>query len=62
MKMKAITAIKSKEEARQQAIDWQYWAGEQNLSYSEIADWAGYFRTLGKKYGLLKEFKENGIL
>lgn len=62
MKIKAITAIKSKDEARQQAIDWQTWAIEQSLSYGELAEWQGYFRTLGNKYGLLREFEENGIL
>lgn len=62
MKIRAITSIKTREEARQQAIDWQIWASEQSLSYGELADWGGYFRTLGKKYHLIREFKENGIL
>lgn len=62
MKIKAVTAIKSKDEARQEAIDWQDLASEQSLSYSELAEWQGYFMTLGKKYGLSREFKENGIL
>lgn len=62
MKIKAISAIKSKDEARQKAIDWQNWAGEQSLSYSELAEWYEYFSKLGAKYGLLREFRENGIL
>ena len=62
MNIKTITVIKTKGEARQRAIDWQIYASKENLSYSEIAEWQGYFETLGRKFGLIKEFKENGIL
>jgi len=31
------------------------------LSYGEIADIQGYFETYGKRYGLLREFRENAI-
>lgn len=48
--------------ARNYAIDWQNWVSEQNLSYGELADWSDYFYKLAKKYNLLREFKENGIL
>lgn len=54
--------VKSAEEARQQAIDWQQWQSEQSLSYSEVADYADYFRKLGKKYNLTAEFKEEAII
>lgn len=53
---------KNKEEARQQAIDWQQWISGQNLSYGEIIDDTEHFRKTGKRFGLLKEFKENGII
>lgn len=53
---------KTKEEARQYAIWYQNWMTEQNLSYSEIAYWQGVFLAVGKNFGLLKEFKENGII
>jgi len=33
-----------------------------NLFYSEIAILDEYFERNGKKYGLLKEFRENGIV
>lgn len=62
MKIKSGKAIKTKEEARQQAIDWQRYASRKNLSYGEIAEWSGYFETLGRKFGLIREFKENGII
>ena len=52
---------KRKETARQKAIDWQSEASEQNLSYGELAEAGDYFYRLGKRYGLLKEFRMNGI-
>jgi len=50
-----------KEKARQIAIEWQMQASEQNYSYGELADYGEYFRKIGKRYGLLKEFRENAI-
>jgi len=54
--------IKTKEEARQEAIEWQYRQSNLSLSIQDVCDKAEYFRILGKKFGLLREFKENGIL
>lgn len=51
-----------KNKARQQAIDWQSDFENHNFSYSELADYQAYFATLAKRYGLVKEFKENGII
>lgn len=62
MKIKVITAIKTKGEASQQAIEWQAYASKRNLSYGEIAEWQNAFEKLGRKFGLIKEFKENGII
>ena len=56
-----MTYAERKANARQIAIDWQYEASEQNLSYGELAESGNYFYRLGKRYGLLKEFRENGI-
>ena len=50
-----------KELAREKAIAWQLENSNKCLSYGELADYADYFRKLGKRYGLLKEFRENGI-
>lgn len=52
----------TKEEARQYAIDWQYWVSEENLSYEELADWQVHFTDIAKKFGLVREFIENGII
>ena len=62
MKVKAITAIKTADEARQEAIDWQNWISENNLSYGDSANWQGYFETLANEFDLVEEFKENGII
>ena len=47
-----------------QAIAYQHAAGssESILSYWELSIIQDYFTRYGKRYGLLKEFKENGII
>lgn len=50
-----------KEKARQKAIEWQADFENHNYSYNELFYIEEYFHRLGKKYGLLKEFHENGI-
>ena len=51
-----------KERARERAIEWQLDFENHNYSYGELAEFGEYFRRLGKRYGLIREFKENGIL
>ena len=51
-----------KEAARQTAIEWQFTSGDNPMSWREFADVCQRFYTLGKRYGLLKEFRENGII
>lgn len=62
MKLKDINTIKTKGEARQYAIDWQNWASESHMFYSEQYKWQTKFETLAKKFDLTEEFKENGII
>lgn len=50
------------ERARQEAIEWQADFGNHSYSWGEIFEWCDYFTELGKRYGLLEEFRENGIL
>ena len=50
---------KRKAEVRAEAVEYSY--SEEELSYGELADKQDYFRRLGKRYGLLREFKENAI-
>lgn len=64
------TTIRGKTYAERQdclrniAIDWQYefFRNCHDLSYSELAYWNVYFYENGKRYGLIREFEENGIL
>lgn len=51
-----------KEIARQRAIDWQMNFCNKNYSYSEIAEFYDKFSRLARRYGLIKEFKENCII
>lgn len=51
-----------KEKARQEAIDYLAGFSNYNYTYSEIAYIELHFEKLGKKYGLLKEFRENGVI
>ena len=50
-----------KEMVRQEAIDWKNDFAKHNYSYGELAEAAEHLEKLGRRYGLLKEFRENGI-
>lgn len=52
---------KNKTRIEEEARTWQLEFSEHNYSWGELAEWGDYFRKMGKRYGLLKEFKENGI-
>ena len=54
--------LKRKNQAEQEAIDWQCDFGNHTYYWSDIAYFADYFYKLGKRYGLLKVFKANGII
>ena len=51
-----------KGQAREKAIQWQREFNEYNYSWGELYEYGIYFEKLGKRYGLLKEFRENGII
>lgn len=55
------TYRQQKEAAREEAIDWQNWLSENSVSYEGLTIATGYFEKLGRRYGLLREFRENGI-
>lgn len=50
-----------KEAARQLAIEWQAEQAEQSPSWGELYEAAAFFEKLGRRFGLLREFRENGI-
>lgn len=52
-----------KEEIRQQAIDWQQkFIENYTCDWLEISLTAARFEKLAKRYGLVREFKENAII
>lgn len=53
---------KAKEKARNEAIEWQSDFANHNYSYSELAFYSAYFEKKARRYGLVKEFKENAII
>lgn len=59
--MKKIAVI-SREEAREQAIDFMNWQSAESMSYEEILEWQNYFYHIAKKYDLEDEFYENGVI
>ena len=61
MKTTKITYATKKAVTRQEAIDWQNGVANRNYSYEEMQEAAEHFEKLGRRYGLLKEFRENGI-
>ena len=50
-----------KERAREIAIDWQLNEAEKPMYMSEYAEIGEYFYRLGRRFGLLREFRENAI-
>lgn len=59
--LKGKTYAEKKQEVRDKAIEFQR-IDEGGLSYGEYAMIAEYFETYGKRYGLMREFKNEGIL
>lgn len=53
---------KAKARAREMAIEWQNDFCNHNYSYGELIHWEDYFRGLAKRYGLVREFEENGVI
>jgi len=48
--------------AVQEAKDWQSSFADNNYSYGELAYYQDYFERLAKRYGLIREFREEGII
>lgn len=52
---------KGKAHAREMAVEFSLTFGERAWSYAELAEIGEKFSRLGRKFGLLREFHENGI-
>ena len=53
---------KTKEQAIDQAIETQSIISNNNFSLNELSIISDHFLYFGKKFGLLDEFRENGII
>ena len=51
-----------KENARQLAIMWQNNLANNSYTWMELMEWEDFFSRLAKRYGLTREFMENGII
>lgn len=51
-----------KEKARNLAIKWQNDFSKKSYSWQGFINWQNRFLKIAKKYKLIKEFKENGII
>ena len=52
-----------KRRARSEAIGWQlHFESSEHYQKFSIFEWQEHFKSIGKKYGLIKEFKEKGII
>lgn len=61
--VKPLTAYKKMQAIiREIAQKWQDGFDRFNYSYFDILSWQEFFEEYGRKYGLLREFKENGII
>lgn len=52
----------AKNKIRDLSADWQSDFGNNNYSWLELFQWQEFFNTKAKRYGLVREFRENGII
>ena len=57
-----MTYTEKKEKARRLAIEWQQIVSNTHQDYAFFSKWAELFQKIAKKYGLAREFRENGII
>ena len=62
LKISGKTYAEKKESARQLAIDYQWLTDCGGLSWGELAAISSYFETIGARYGLITEYRENAII
>lgn len=56
-----LERAQDKESARLCAVEWLEVTSEQRLSYYDMMNAYEYFEKIGRRFGLLKEFRENGF-
>lgn len=53
---------RAKARVRNEAIRWQNDFENHDYTYADLVYWEDYFRRLAERYGLVREFEENGII
>ena len=56
------TYKEKKSEAISEAIKWQYAFCDRDISWEELSEETEHFAKLAKRYGLIREFKQEGII
>ena len=56
------TYKEKKSEAINEAIEWQYAFSDRVISYEELCEEISHFAKLAKRFGLIREFKQEGII
>ena len=54
--------MQKKEAARNEAINWMITTANDSMSWSDLLNYQDHFLTIGRRYGLIREFHENGII
>ena len=62
MKGKNNEYQRRKDQAREQAKEWQRRFSDTSHSWAEVSEDVARFERLGRRFGLLREFRENGIV
>ena len=60
--LRGSTYAERRTAAREMAQEWQGIAANAALSYGELGEIAAFFERIGRKCGLLREFRENGMI
>lgn len=57
-----LERITTADQAREVGIDYQTYAAEASLSYGELVYYTNMLEDLAKRFDLLDEFRENGVI
>ena len=58
-----MTYAEGKAKAIEEALEWQRsFAEGKSYYWSEMVEFSAHFSKLAKRYGLVREFRENGII
>lgn len=57
---RGLSYREKKAKIREEAIQWQ--SHFDDMDCYSVTAWTNYFEKMGKRYGLTREFRENGII